>query len=185
MFGRRFASKLVVGTVGVGALVVFTFPNWSDGSVRPEPQGSEFAEPKARMRLPNLPDVDEALPKMVIETKKHTLTLSVPGASPVVMKASGAYTLKPGTYRVGLKKNNPVWQAPPTYFQRRGLPVPAEGSPARLIRALGDKAIYFDKQLAIHSGPVWNAEVGGLKIASADMTRLFDVVREGATIEVR
>ena len=89
-------------------------------------------------------------------------------------------------FSVTRKETNPLWQAPPTYFLRRGLSVPGEGSPERSMRgALGGQALFLDQGRAIHSGPIWNDDVGGIKLSSQDMAMLFDAVAVGATVEVR
>lgn len=173
-------------------------PDGSLGLVRPvprmsmiseamaQPKGDMFTEPKARMRAPSeMPSTDLA-PRLIIETTKHTLTLSRPGEAPITMKAQGAYALKKGTYSVALKQADPLWYAPPTYFLRRGMKVPPDGSKARFMRgALGHQALFFDKQMAIHSGPVWNDEIGGVKLSSDDMAQLFETVALGTQVEVK
>jgi lipoprotein-anchoring transpeptidase ErfK/SrfK len=94
--------------------------------------------------------------------------------------------MKQGTFSISRKEVNPLWKAPPTYFLRRGLPLPPEGSRERGIRgALGEHAIFIDEGRAIHSGPVWSDDVGGIKISRDDMALLFDSVPVGATVEVR
>jgi hypothetical protein len=51
--------------------------------------------------------------------------------------------------------------------------------------ALGTHAIFLDQDRAIHSGAVWNEDVGGVKIAPQDMALLFDAITVGATVEIR
>jgi len=150
------------------------------------PKQDIFTDPKARMRVPDEAPSNDLEPKVTIETTKHTLTLSRPGEKPITMKAQGAYTLKKGTYAVALKQTDPLWYAPPTYFLRRGLKVPADGSKERFMGgALGHQALFFDKQLAIHSGPVWSEEIGGVKLSREDMNSVFETVSVGTVIEVR
>ena len=151
-----------------------------------QPKSDIFNEPKARMRSPSeMPSPDTA-PRITIETTKHTLTLTLPGQEPVTVKAQGAYALKKGTYSVALKQADPLWYAPPTYFLRRGIKVPPDGSKSRYMRgALGHQALFFDKQIAIHSGPVWSDEIGGVKLSNEDMNRLFETVAIGTQIQVR
>ncbi len=150
------------------------------------PKQEVFADPKARMRAPTEATSDNLFPKIAIDTTKHSLTLSRPGETPITMKAHGAYSLRKGTYTVALKQTDPLWYAPPTYFLRRGMKVPADGSKARFMRgALGHQALFFDKQLAVHSGPVWNDEIGGVKLSREDMARVFETVSVGTVIEVR
>lgn len=151
-----------------------------------QPKSDVFNEPKARMRSPSEIPSPNVAPLIVIETTKHTLTLSIPGEDPLTVKAQGAYALKKGTYSVALKQMDPLWYAPPTYFLRRGIKVPPEGSKARFMRgALGHQALFFDKQVAIHSGPIWNDEIGGVKLSQEDMNRLFETVAIGTQIQVR
>ena len=153
---------------------------------RAQPKIEMFAEPKARMRAPSEMPSNDLVPRLTIETTKHTITLSRPGEAPITMKAQGAYALKKGTYSVALKQEDPLWYAPPTYFLRRGIKVPADGSKARFMRgALGHQALFFDKQVAIHSGPVWNEEIGGVKLSREEMTQLFETVSIGTQVEVK
>ena len=181
----RVTHLFIAFAVGLGCAVILTFPAWSLGTVRTGGVSVVRGGGVAKLSEPKLVD-DSGLPHLVIETSKHTLSVTVAGKAPVVMNAQGAYALKKGTYSVAQKEVDPLWVAPPTYFLRRGLQVPAEGSPARAMRgALGHQALFIDRSLAIHSGPIWNDDVGGVKLAAADMAMLYDVVSVGATIEVR
>lgn len=181
----RPTHLLVCFAVGMGLAVILTFPAWSLGTVRSSGSNDLPYRSAAKLTAPELVE-DATLPRLMIDTTQHTITVSVPGKTPVVMKAQGAYTLKKGTFSVATKELDPLWQAPPTYFLRRGLQVPTEGSPARAMRgALGHQALFLDSSVAIHSGPIWNDDVGGVKLSSADMGMLFDVVRVGATVTVR
>jgi len=150
------------------------------------PKQDIFTDPKARMRVPDELPSNDLVPKLTIDTTKHTLTLSRPGETSLTMKAQGAYALKKGAYTVALKQTDPLWYAPQTYFLRRGMKVPADGSKERFMRgALGHQALFFDKQLAIHSGPIWNDEIGGLKLSREDMNAVFETVSVGTVIEVK
>jgi hypothetical protein len=160
-------------------------PDGALALVRPIPKEGNYPEPMARMRSSMTAEGD-GLPRLIVESAKHTLTLNLPGETPVVMKAYGAYALKHGSYSVALKQTDPLWYAPPTYFLRRGMKVPNEGNKSRYMRgALGRKALFIDKQVAIHTGPVWNEEIGGIKVSEDDMARLFETVGIGTTVEVR
>lgn len=153
---------------------------------QPKPASLQSGEPMARMRDPEQPRPTQVAPLLTIDTSTHSLTIAQPGQAPLTFKAQGAYALKRGTYTVELKQTNPQWYAPPTYFMRRGLKVPPEGSKARFMGgALGHQAIFFDKQIAIHSGPIWTDEIGGVKISREDMAALFESVTVGAKLEVR
>lgn len=164
-------NPLAVIALGMGALVVFMFPAGSLGSMRPDN---------------HTPTGDEALPHLVLESAKHTLTLTVPGQAPVKMNAQGAYALAKGTFTIQQKVNDPMWKAPPTYFLRRGLQLPEDGSSAYMVKgALGRQALFMDERVAIHNSLVWSDEVGGVRVNNEDMARLFESVKVGATIEVR
>ncbi len=150
------------------------------------PKQDIFADPKARMRAPEPLPSDDLVPKLTVDTTKHTLTLTRPGEPPITMKAQGTYTLKKGAYTVALKQTDPLWYAPPTYFLRRGMKVPADGSKERFMRgALGHQALFFDKQLAIHAGPVWNDEIGGIKLSREDMNAVYETISVGTAVEVK
>jgi len=51
--------------------------------------------------------------------------------------------------------------------------------------ALGAQALFLTQDVAIHSGPLRNDDVGGIKLSSADMALLFKVVGVGTKVEVR
>jgi hypothetical protein len=168
----RPARLLFAFAVGLGCSAVFTFPSWSSGMVRGGEQGMGLEQ--------------TALPRLVIESKRHSLTVTVPGKTPVVMKAQGAYALKAGSRAVVAKELDPVWNAPPTYFLRRGLAVPEKSSAASSLRgALGHQALVLTGDLTLHSGPIWNDDVGGVRVSPQDMAMLFDMVPVGTVVEVR
>lgn len=148
------------------------------------PQNQQ-AEPMARMRPPE-EEQPMAPPHLLVHSASHSITLALPGSAPVTIKAQGTYAMKPGNYKVALKQSDPLWYAPPTYFLRRGIQVPADGSKARFMRgALGSKAIFLDREIPIHAGPVWTEEIGGLRVSEEDMARIFDAVAIGGRVEVR
>ena len=168
----RPARLLFAFAVGLGCSVVFTFPSWSSGTVR----GSEPEEGLSQ----------HGIPRLIIESRKHSLTVSVPGKTAVTIKAQGAYALKAGSRTVVAKEVDPVWKAPRTYFLRRGLAVPDKSSSAGSLRgALGHQALVLSGDVALHSGPIWNDDIGGVRVSPQDMALLFDMVPVGAVVEVR
>ncbi len=167
---------------GVGLSIIFSFPAGSSGSVRIDGGGNKGRSAVGRILNPEVGGSS----RVVIDTAKHSLTIHREGDSPLILKAQGAYAMKHGTFAIVRKEEDPLWQAPPSYFLRRGLPVPAEGSPAREMRgALGTHAFFLDHERAIHSGAVWNDDVGGIKLSRQDMSLLFDAVAVGTVVEVR
>jgi hypothetical protein len=160
-------------------------PDGTLALLRPIPKQNLSSEPMARMRPPEMEEPNVP-PHLLVHSQSHSLTLALPGSSPVTIQAQGTYALKPGTYSVALKQNEPLWYAPPTYFLRRGIQVPAEGSKARFMRgALGSKAIFLDREIPIHSGPMWTEEIGGLRVSEEDMAKIFDAITVGGKVEVR
>lgn len=181
----RPARLFLAFAFGIGCSVIFTFPSWSAGTVREHGDRRSPAATIARLNEPRERG-EESMPHLVIETKRHTLTLVVPGAEPVVIKAQGAYTLKTGARSVIKKEVEPLWQASPAYFLRRGLPVPAPDAPFRSLNgALGHKALFLDGAIPLHSGPIWSDDVGGVRVSTHDMAMLFDVLPVGAKVEIR
>lgn len=181
----RTTHLLIAFAFGLGCACILTFPAWSLGTVRSSDETTVPGSAVAKLTAPQVVD-GAALPHLLIETTKHTLTVTVPGKAPIVMKAQGTYALAKGSFSVAGKEVDPLWHAPPTYFLRRGLQVPEEGAPARAMRgALGHQALFLSKVVAIHSGPIWNDDVGGVKLSAADMAMIFDAVGVGAAVEVR
>lgn len=171
MRGRSLRNPLAVIALGMGALVVFMFPAGSLGSMRPDSHTTTG---------------NQALPHLVIDSATRSLTLTVPGQVPVRMNAQGTYALTKGTFKVQQKVTEPKWKAPPTYFLRRGLPVPEKDSQAQLVKgALGRQALFINEHVAIHDSLLWSEEVGGVRVSKDDMARLFTAVELGATIEIR
>jgi hypothetical protein len=85
-----------------------------------------------------------------------------------------------------MKEERPLWYAPREYFVNRSLKVPHEGSRERFRRAaLGNRAIYLNNQAPIHSGPVWLAEIGGMRVDQRKMEQLYSMVPVGTRVEVR
>ena len=106
--------------------------------------------------------------------------------APESFNAQVASSMRAGRYSVSLKQTSPLWYAPSSYFTARSLKVPPEGSRERFKRgALGARAIFLNEQTPIHSGPVGMPEIGGLRISSQDMSRIFESVQVGTVVDVR
>ena len=108
------------------------------------------------------------------------------GNQPVILAlASSAASLKPGVYTVLHKQKEPVWHAPDTYFRTRNLPIPPEGDRARFRRgALGNYAIYLDKDTPIHCGPVSCREIGGARVPEPELAEIYAKVDVGSVVQV-
>ena len=61
------------------------------------------------------------------------------------------FTTPKGMFRVRRMEKDPLWDAPDWHFVERGLPIPADNDPARLMRGvMGSTAIYLGDGIAIH-----------------------------------
>lgn len=98
----------------------------------------------------------------------------------------GLDRMTPGTYQVLHKQKAPLWYASDEYYQKRGMAVPPQGDRSRYLRgALGDFAIFIDKDLPLHSGPVWTPEVGGLRLDEASISRIYYTLSVGSIVEIK
>ncbi|MCB0318398.1 MAG: hypothetical protein KDD56_06540 [Bdellovibrionales bacterium] len=97
----------------------------------------------------------------------------------------GANKLSPGEYEVLHKQRNAPWYAPDAYYKARKLNVPPEGDKARYMRgALGEFVLYLDKSTPIHSGPIWNSEIGGVKVEENLLSKIYYSLNVGDIIKV-
>lgn len=123
---------------------------------------------------------------LAIDKVQQTVALMSGSSVVKIGTGEGLSNLKSGTYRIAHKQQNPLWHAPASYFEARGLPVPAEGDRARFRRgALGEMALFIDQETPIHSGPIWSSEIGGVKLDQELLTPLYEQLDVGAMIEVK
>lgn len=91
-----------------------------------------------------------------------------------------------GNYQLLHKQRNPLWYAPNSYFSRRRLTVPPQGDRSRYRRgALGDFALFIDKDTPIHSAPIWAEDVGGIRLKEESLSRIYYRLEIGSVIEVK
>ncbi len=121
-----------------------------------------------------------------IDTQNNTLRL-MEGAKEVMRgEVQSDSSLRPGTFSLKHKQRSAPWYAPDEYFNSRGLSVPGEGEKGRFLRgALGEFALFLDKQTPLHSGPIASAELGGVKVDETVLSRVYYSLEIGAPIEVR
>jgi hypothetical protein len=122
---------------------------------------------------------------LLIDTGARTASLMEGDTATVVAPAEGTDTVRPGRFQLLHKQRNPLWYAPPSYFQQRQLPVPPEGDRARFRRgALGDFVLYITKEIPVHSGPVWTDDVGGIRLDDTSLSKMYYMLPVGAPIEI-
>jgi hypothetical protein len=151
-------------------------------------------------RIPQAATVDERTPVLGFMPSQHTQTaprLVLDRAADRITVVSSAGTrsfdgargwerLAPGSYSVALKQQAPLWYAPSSYFETRGLPTPAEGSTERFRRgALGTYTVFLNNKVPLHSGPHASAEVGGVQLPEPALRAIFEALEVGAQVEVR
>lgn len=89
-------------------------------------------------------------------------------------QAISASQLEGGVYEIIHKQRHPVWHATEEYFAARHIDAPAEGDAERFLKgALGDFALFTDKEMPIHSGPIELPELGGLRLKEDDIARIY------------
>ena len=93
--------------------------------------------------------------------------------------------IPPGTYQVLHMQKDALWYAPDRYFQRRSLSIPSQGARDRFRRgALGEYAIFINKDIPIHSGPVSLDEITGIRLKTQDISKIYYQLQVGSIIEV-
>jgi hypothetical protein len=127
----------------------------------------------------------EAKPRLEIDKSSEQVILVTSDGSRKEIRGRGFEMLPKGTYSVALKQESPLWYAPNSYFENRGLEVPAEGSKERFRRgALGSYTIFLSNQSPLHSGPANCSDLNGIQMAESDLKGLFEAVEVGMAVEV-
>ncbi len=97
-----------------------------------------------------------------------------------------AEAISPGNYQILHMQKDALWYAPDSYFIKRNLAVPGQGDKQRFRRgALGEYAIFINKDTPIHSGPVNAEEIGGIRVKESDLSKIFYQLQIGSVIDVR
>lgn len=121
-----------------------------------------------------------------IDRSKARVTLMEGSRKVLEESAQLGQTIEPGTYSLKHKQRQAAWHAPETYFTRRGLPVPGEGERGRFLRgAYGEFALFWDKNSALHSGPMTLEETEAIQVREDILSQFYYSLPIGAPIEVR
>jgi hypothetical protein len=123
-----------------------------------------------------------------IDRKTKTFTIHRGQSVIAEMPGQGDVPLNPGTYSVQHKLTRPKWYAPDSYFENRGLEVPADSQAprARYRRgALGNYALYVTEDWAIHSSMEYSPEVGGFRVGQNDLASIYYLLPVGSSIKIK
>ncbi len=181
------ALTLLSGCSFSSSLVTPSDPFLKDGILalsRPVPPQETGATPGSLLGFVPAPGMTSNL-WLSIRTGSGVLELMNGTTVVGTLRGEGLSELPPGQYTVLHKQKSPLWYAPDSYFSSRMLPIPEAGDKSRYLRgALGEFAIFIDKEIPLHCGPVWNADIGGVRLDEAELSKLFYSVAVGAAITI-
>lgn len=123
-----------------------------------------------------------------LEIERETKSLTLNRGKTVIKKiqAEGTVDLDAGLYALQHKQKRPLWYAPDSYFVKRRMKVPGNSERQRYRRgALGQYVLYPTTTFPIHSGPIWTADVGGLRLSRSDLSSIYYMLPIGASIVVK
>ncbi len=121
-----------------------------------------------------------------IDASKGVISLMEGQETIASAQTDGKIKLEPGRYTILHKQRSPLWYAGDSYFTKRGLEVPGAGDKSRYRRgALGDFALFIDKETSLHSSLVWSDEVGGLRVSDEELRKIYYSVDIGSLIEIK
>lgn len=102
------------------------------------------------------------------------------------LRADVADSVPYGKFSMILKQENPLWYAPEEYFIRRNELPPAEGSSDRFRRgALGDSALFLNDDLLIHSAPINDSSISGIRLDPEGISNVYKLLPVGSQIIIR
>jgi len=123
---------------------------------------------------------------IIIDRSKSILSLVDADQNIATVPASISANVTPGTYSLLLKQKSPLWYAPDEYFTSRNQVVPLDGSSDRFRRgALGDEALFLSSNVVIHSGPVSDKSITGIRVDPAEMSRFYSMLPDDIRIIIR
>lgn len=89
------------------------------------------------------------------------------GAKTLSAQVFSRTAVTPGDYTIEFIQEEPLWYAPDSYFESRGLPVPPVGDAKRFLKGvLGEKAFFLDSSLTLFCGEGLSSEVAGIQLDS-------------------
>lgn len=153
--------------------------------INPQSNTSIFAfMPVASNKVPT--NITPTNSSLLVDRATNTISFYKGGSQLFNFKGEVAMDLPPGQYGVLLKQEQPMWYAPDRYFTERNLPLPGHGSAERFRRgALGDMAIFVTPELSIHSGPIGDPSIGGIRVLPQEMANIYSNLDIGSLIIVR
>lgn len=198
----RTAAKIVCGGFAAPATLVLvilsgcshfqastlsdreTLPSGSIGLSRPVPQVASLTNHQPLLGFLPTKHTQRA-PRIELHRDSDKVVLITRDGERRELSGSGLKQLQTGVYSVSLKQQSPLWYAPASYFENRGLETPAEGNKERFRRgALGQYTVFLNDQTTLHCGPVDSPDIGGVQLAESDLKGLFDAAEVGMTVQV-
>lgn len=120
-----------------------------------------------------------------INRREKTVSLMEGSKASITVHGDGIEQLNAGSFHLMHKQRSPLWYAPDAYFTERGLAVPPEGDRERYRRgALGEFAMFLDKDTPLHAGVVWTDDVGGVRVDENDLARLYYSLDVGSIVKI-
>ena len=180
-------SRPMPEPIAVAAVLESTFPTGTG----PTGTGPAAGVPLANNMLGFVPtslspaSIAPAGTWLSINRREKTVSLMEGSKVSITVHGDGIEQLSAGSFHLLHKQRSPLWYAPDTYFTERGLAVPPEGDRERYRRgALGEFAMFLDKDTPLHAGIVWTDDVGGVRVDENDLARLYYSLDVGSTIKV-
>ncbi|GEM_PF-2898922 len=163
--------------------------------IRPTPAINSYANSSSTHNMLAFMPVRDPLNEVAVNTSSYALIIDRAKRSASFYKGTEELltfateispALKAGKFTVVLKQEDPLWYAPPVYFYARNLAVPANGTIERFRRgALGDRAIFISPEIAIHSSPVSEDSINGVRLSPHDMMSIYDNLPINAAVIIR
>lgn len=151
---------------------------------RPMPQAIDGVSTTSMLGFVPAP-ISPAGTWLSINRHQKTVSLMEGDKAAITVHGDGIEKLSPGSFHLMHKQRSPLWYAPDSYFSERGLAIPPEGDRERYRRgALGEFAMFLDKDTPLHAGVVWTDDVGGIRVEENDLARLYYSLDVGSTVKV-
>lgn len=121
-----------------------------------------------------------------IDRASNTLLLQRGDETLLTIRAEVSGSVPHGKYSMIMKQEAPLWYAPEEYFWSRGEEAPIEGSSERFRRgALGDAALFLSEDVSIHSAPINDPAIQGIRLDPEGIANVYRLLPVGSEIVIR